>query len=114
MTLNCLKGIVMNRHDTGSFCPECGSIMYNSHYCDRCGWESNLVKFWNCCREIMKQKPKGMMAYAMTYANAGLNMVDVYQIGDQIPYILSNIQYWRGGKSKEIRSELKRIFEEVK
>jgi hypothetical protein len=76
--------------------------------------EKGIVeRFHMCCRIILKQEVKGYMRYGQAYAQAGLYMDGYEEIRSQISYILSNIQYWRGGQSKKVREELKKIMKEL-
>jgi hypothetical protein len=70
--------------------------------------------FRNACQEIIKNRDKKALNYAVNYAVAGMYMVEEHTIKVQCLYILNNITYWRGGKSKSVRADLKKLVKELK
>ncbi len=53
----------------------------------------------------------GYNSYAKTYAAAGMSMSGVLLLA-QIPYVLSNLQYWRGSTARESKSRLKEFIKQ--
>ena len=73
-----------------------------------------VMDFNEVCCDVLAQKPKGGMAYAITYAMAGTMMDDPTEVKMQIPYILSNAAGWKGEEARNAKKELKRILEVVR
>ena len=63
----------------------------------------------HCCQSVIlaAEGKTGGIAYAASYAHAGLFLTHAHEQAVQALYILNNIQYWRGGDSKAIRAQLK-------
>lgn len=57
-------------------------------------------------KTILRQKPKGLMAYAQTYAQAGIGM-EGKMLKVQIAYVLCNLGGWRGEEAREVKRRLK-------
>lgn len=57
-------------------------------------------------KTILCQEPKGLMAYAQTYAEAGLGMKGK-MLKVQIAYVLCNLGGWRGEEAREVKRRLK-------
>lgn len=63
----------------------------------------------NLFRTILKQDgSKGFMAYAQSYARAGIGM-EGEMLAIQVSYVLNNIQYWRGDVARSTKTHLKAI-----
>jgi len=87
---------------------------------------NDLIKaFHDCCKTVLDEpKSSGNLPYAKAYAEAGLQMGEVgmgypgadpmHDIEVQILYILSNLQYWRGGVAKSTKATLKDIRIQIK
>ena len=64
--------------------------------------------------EIVMNEAKGGFAdYAKTYAMASIEAY--YMYGDrglqmQIPYVLANLQHWRGDLARDTKAELKKFL----
>jgi len=97
------KGIEYNIRQTHE---DTYRITYGDNY-DYMDWKE-------CCYEITKQKAKGLMNYAITYAWAGMKLDTDEEILAHIPYLQSNISHWRGDKAKQVKVQLKRIMSETK
>lgn len=61
---------------------------------------------------ILRQEPKGLMAYAQTYAKAGLGMQGT-ELKVQIAYVLCNLGGWRGEEAREVKKKLKETMAEI-
>tara|TARA_R110000751_G_scaffold73678_3_gene148955 strand:- start:3682 stop:3930 length:249 start_codon:yes stop_codon:yes gene_type:complete len=62
---------------------------------------------------VMNEATGGFADYAKTYAMASIEAY--YMYGDrglqmQIPYVLSNLQHWRGDLAKSTKAELKKFL----
>ena len=77
-----------------------------------------LYEFHVCCYMVISAACKAPnnqnLQYGATYAKAGLRMDTEELIIGQIPYILCNLQYWRGERAREVKDALKRITKERK
>jgi len=61
---------------------------------------------------IMKIPSKpGYNSYAQAYAEAGLSMYGT-MLKAQIPYVLSNLQYWKGSTARESKAKLKEFIKQ--
>lgn len=61
-----------------------------------------------CTIIMMEPKNPGNMAYAKSYAHAGINMTgEARRV--QALYILSNLSHWRGDNAKKVRAYLKTV-----
>ena len=67
------------------------------------------IKFYRACEIIIENEHATALNYCINYAKAGLQMTDPHTIDVQIPYILSNMEYWRGSEASEVRDMLKNI-----
>jgi len=65
------------------------------------------------CATIVANRDKKALNYAVNYAQLARHMVG-HELYVQILYVLSNIQYWRGGESKATRDVLKQYVKEYK
>jgi len=62
---------------------------------------------------VLKQdNSKGYMAYAQSYARAGLGM-EGELLRVQILYVLNNLQYWRGKTAREVKKALRALEKEL-
>lgn len=68
--------------------------------------EHDVDTFHELCRTIERDCPN---EYAKSYAHAGQFLSEAKAIRVQTLYILSNMQYWRGGQAKQIKSELRQF-----
>lgn len=75
---------------------------------------SDVTDFHACCREVILAAKNFTsnqnLQYASTYAQAGLGMFDKDPIQAQIPYILTNLTYWRGKQAQEIKAKLRNML----
>ncbi len=55
----------------------------------------------------------GYNSYAQAYAAAAMSMSGV-ELRTQIPYILSNLQYWKGATARASKARLKEFIEQWK
>jgi len=63
-------------------------------------------------KTILRQEPKGLIAYAQTYAKAGIGMQGkVLKV--QIAYVLCNLGGWKGEEARETKKKLKKIMAEI-
>jgi hypothetical protein len=62
--------------------------------------------FYSACRLVLAYCPD---AYAKSYAQAGLQMLEEDEIRTQSLYILNNISRWRGEEAKRVRGVLKQL-----
>jgi hypothetical protein len=68
---------------------------------------SNL-DWHECCCLIVEQCKDG---YARAYALRGLEMIEGSEEARvQAMYVLNNLQYWRGGRSKDVKAYLKHMI----
>ena len=71
--------------------------------------------FREICQEIVQYcKPankNSMLNYAISYAKQGLNCHNWSEAGCQAVYLLSNLQYWRGGKAQNIKTRLSHLVD---
>jgi hypothetical protein len=61
-----------------------------------------------CCDEIMSQRDKPSLNYAINYARSGANMTG-HEAKVQALYLLNNIISWRGANHKIVRESLRAI-----
>lgn len=66
-----------------------------------------IEDFHYACHIILENRGAKALNYCVPYARAGLRMSSSYEISYQIPYILSNMVYWRGPLAKKVRKILK-------
>lgn len=59
--------------------------------------------------EVLKAPDKGYTPQAKSYAKAA-SRLDGEALRVQIIYILSNLQYWKGGKAREVKKFLKTLI----
>ena len=52
-------------------------------------------------------KPGSTTDYAKGYASRGLAMTDLEYLEGQIPYLLSNLQHWRGDEAQLVKATLR-------
>lgn len=62
---------------------------------------------------VLLQKPTRLMAYAHTYAKAGLGMKGE-ALRVQIYYVLGNLGGWKGEIARKTKVELKKIANKIK
>lgn len=59
-------------------------------------------------KTVLLQETKGLMAYAQTYAKAGIGMRgEALQV--QILYVLCNLGGWRGEVARKVKVALKKV-----
>jgi hypothetical protein len=68
-----------------------------------------IERFHAACYRVVKECTDPV---AHSYAQAGTEMCGTEYIRMQIPYIRSNLQYWRGPPAREVKAELDALAEE--
>lgn len=68
-----------------------------------------MKKFHKACQNIVDNKNKKALNYAVNYAKYGLSITTEEEAKVQALYILGNIIYWRGEVAKETRQMLKEV-----
>ena len=66
-----------------------------------------LREFHVACHNIIANKEKKALNYAVNYAKHGLYITDPHEMKVQSLYILNNMTHWRGDLAKEVRATLK-------
>jgi len=69
------------------------------------------MTFHEACQAIVDNAENPKLNWAVNYAKRGLTIPDLFieTQRTQALYILSNMQYWRGAKAKEVRATLNRF-----
>ena len=66
--------------------------------------------FHQICRQILVVQSGGAnMAFAQSYARAGLRMTDAEEIHSQALYIAANLGGWRGPEARDAKLRLKQF-----
>lgn len=60
---------------------------------------------------IMELPSRGYVAYAKSYAGVGLDLSGMYLVR-QVPYVLVNLQHWRGDEARECKEVLTAFLKE--
>lgn len=60
-------------------------------------------------KTILLQESKGLMAYAQSYAKAGIGMRGE-ELKVQILYVLNNLGGWRGDTARRVKAQLKKVL----
>jgi len=68
-----------------------------------------INKFHIACHNIIANKDKPTLNYAVNYARYGLELEELADAKVQALYILNNITHWRGDLAKETRQTLKEM-----
>ena len=69
-----------------------------------------MLEFHAACDEVLAaSRHVPSLNYAFGYAAAGTTLWDAEAIRVQCLYLLNNIQYWRGGKAKQVRALFKEL-----
>lgn len=63
-------------------------------------------------KTVLLQKPTGLMAYAHTYAKAGLGMKGE-MLRVQIHYVLCNLGGWKGETARKVKADLKKVANKI-
>ena len=71
--------------------------------------EQAVTQFHWACALILKHKTSKALNYCVPYAQAGGYMDDPHEIHFQVPYVLSNMIYWRGDVAVKVRKYLKEV-----
>lgn len=64
-------------------------------------------------QEVLDKAQGGFADYAKAYARAGLLMTGE-DLMYQVPYVLSNLQHWRGEDARRVKDVFKTYLKEVK
>ena len=74
--------------------------------------DEQVERIFELMQIVIDNATGGFADYAKTYANASMEAYHMY--GDegletQIPYVLANLQSWRGEQAKRTKAELKTL-----
>lgn len=78
--------------------------------------DKQRIRIMNLLETIMSEATGGNADYAKSYALTSIEAY--YMYGDrglqmQLPYVLSNLQHWRGDLARQTKEELKSYWELV-
>lgn len=72
--------------------------------------DEQVERIFELMQIVIDNATGGYADYAKTYANASLEAYHMYGdegLEQQIPYVLANLQHWRGQLAKGTKAELK-------